>query len=61
MPTYDYICKKCGKVFEVMTKMNDKSKHDCPNGHKKSSIRSIGKGGFILKGNGFYNTEYKKG
>jgi putative FmdB family regulatory protein len=61
MPTYEYICQKCGKTFEVFQSMKDaplKTCTFCKNGRVK---RLIGRGaGIIFKGSGFYETDYKR-
>lgn len=59
MPTYEYLCEKCGFKFEKFQNMNDEALRKCPkcNGSVK---RLIGKGaGIIFKGSGFYSTDYK--
>ncbi len=59
MPTYDYKCKKCERLFEVVQSMNDKPLTKCEEcgGVLK---RLIGAGaGLIFKGTGFYCTDYK--
>ena len=60
MPNYDYRCGVCGHVQEVFTTMGDDKLKKCPACGKRKSKRLIGKGNFILKGPGFYNTDYKK-
>ncbi len=60
MPTYEYECGKCGKVFERFQSMTAKPVKKCPKcgGAVK---RLIGKGaGIIFRGSGFYATDYKK-
>ena len=60
MPTYDYECKSCGKIFEVFQKMSDDPLEVCPVCGKKVK-RLVGGGlGIIFKGNGFYVTDNKK-
>ncbi len=60
MPTYDYECAKCGKVFEIFQKMSDKPVMACPS-CKGKAHRLIGAGsGIIFKGSGFYQNDYKK-
>ncbi|MCP5513941.1 MAG: zinc ribbon domain-containing protein [Spirochaetales bacterium] len=60
MPTYDYECKSCGKIFEVFQKMSDAPLEVCPECGKKVK-RLVGGGlGIIFKGNGFYVTDNKK-
>jgi putative FmdB family regulatory protein len=60
MPTYEYECIKCKYTFESFQKISDKPLEKCPK--CKSRIkRLISAGsGFILKGSGFYATDYKK-
>ena len=59
MPTYDYRCKKCGHRFEEFQKMTDPPLKQCPE-CKGPVERLIGGGaGFILKGSGFYQTDYR--
>jgi putative FmdB family regulatory protein len=60
MPTYEYKCLNCGKIFELFQPMNAEHIKNCPecNGPVK---RLIGTGsGPIFKGSGFYQTDYKK-
>ncbi len=60
MPIYEFKCIRCGYKFEKMyLHIEDAEKNHprCPkcNGHTKRLISSAG---FILKGNGWYITEY---
>ena len=67
MPTYDYVCSKCGQHFEKFQSMNDQPLAVCPKelcGAKrwgKGKVkRQMGAGaGLIFKGSGFYITEYR--
>lgn len=59
MPTYDYVCEKCGDRFEHFQKMSAEPLSVCSKcgGHLK---RLIGSGmGIIFKGSGFYCTDYR--
>ena len=59
MPTYEYKCKKCEEVFEILQKMTDAPLRDCPVcGGMLSKVISGGIG-IIFKGSGFYTTDYK--
>ena len=60
MPTYDYICNDCKKMFEYFQSMSADPFTDCPK-CKKSSLRRIISGGtgLIFKGSGYYLTDYK--
>ncbi|MFA5263188.1 MAG: FmdB family zinc ribbon protein [Opitutaceae bacterium] len=61
MPTYDYVCEKCKKEFEVFQSMKDEPLKVCICGKKGKVRRKIGGGaGLIFKGSGFYITDYKK-
>lgn len=61
MPTYEYVCDKCGKEFEVFQSMKDDPLKVCTCGKKGKVRRLIGGGaGLIFKGSGFYITDYKK-
>ena len=61
MPTYEYACNKCGLEFEVFQSMKDAPLKTCNCGKKGKVSRKIGRGaGLIFKGNGFYETDYKR-
>jgi len=61
MPTYDYICAKCGHELEVFQSMKDAPLTKCPACKKAGLKRKVGGGaGLIFKGTGFYITDYKK-
>ena len=61
MPTYDYVCTKCGHQFEAFQSMKDALLVKCPQCGRKSLKRLLGVGaGLIFKGSGFYETDYKK-
>jgi len=57
MPIYEYECQSCGKVLEVFQKSSQNSITVCINcgGEIK---RKISKASFILKGSGWYKTDY---
>jgi len=61
MPTYDYQCEKCEKIYEVFQSMNDKKLTKCPSkscGGKVQRLLGVG-AGVIFKGSGFYETDYR--
>lgn len=61
MPTYEYVCNKCGHEFEAFQSMKDEPLDTCPECHQRTVKRLIGGGaGLIFKGSGFYITDYKK-
>ena len=59
MPTYDYICNKCGHTFELFQSMTETPRKTCP--VCKRVVRRLvsGGSGLIFKGSGFYSTDYK--
>jgi putative FmdB family regulatory protein len=67
MPTYAYVCAKCGDEFEKIQSIKDKPLAVCPKDlcrRKKWGrgrvTRKIGTGGgLIFKGSGFYATDYR--
>ena len=65
MPTYEYECTKCGRVFEVFQSITERPKRwiktDCKNCENRAPVtRRIGAGaGIIFKGSGFYQTDYR--
>jgi putative FmdB family regulatory protein len=61
MPTYEYECDTCGLVFEEFQSMSAApltkcKKEGCPG--KVKRLFSPG-AGFIFKGSGFYQTDYR--
>jgi putative FmdB family regulatory protein len=60
MPTYEYVCSKCGHHFEKFQSMRDEPLRKCPKCKKAALKRLVGGGaGLIFKGSGFYITDYK--
>ena len=61
MPTYEYVCSKCEKTFEVFQSMKDKPLTRCQDPACKGKVkRLLGTGaGLIFKGSGFYITDYR--
>jgi putative FmdB family regulatory protein len=67
MPTYEYVCEKCGHQFEKFQPMAAKQLATCPQdvcpqkrwgkGKVKKMISSGA--GLIFKGSGFYITDYR--
>ena len=59
MPTYDYLCEKCG-IFELYQSITADKLRVCSCGSPVK--RQIGKGGgIIFRGSGFYCTDYRDG
>jgi putative FmdB family regulatory protein len=67
MPTYEYVCEKCGHEFEAVRSMSANPLRICPKefcGLKKWGRGRVKKkisagGGLLFKGSGFYITDYR--
>ena len=67
MPTYEYVCKKCGHEFEVSRSMSAKPLQTCPKelcaqkkwGQGRVTKKISGGAGLLFKGSGFYITDYR--
>jgi putative FmdB family regulatory protein len=59
MPCYEYECTKCGHSFELEQKISDRPRERCPKCRGKVIRVISGGGGVILKGKGFYSTDYR--
>ncbi len=67
MPTYEYVCVKCGHEFEASQSMSDAPLKICPQAvcaRKKWGRgrlkKQISRGaGLLFKGSGFYITDYR--
>ncbi len=60
MPTYEYRCEKCGHEFEEFQSITSRPIRKCPKCGKNAVHRLISAGaGFIFKGTGFYQTDYR--
>jgi putative FmdB family regulatory protein len=58
MPMYDYQCKKCGH-FEIYQSIKDDALKKCPTCKSKVERLISANVGFVLKGSGFYQNDYK--
>lgn len=60
MPTYTYRCQKCGEEVEVVQSMSDPPLKRCKacRGALKRTFHPVG---IVLKGSGFYKTDYGRG
>src|SRR2546427_10404479 len=67
MPTYEYVCEKCGHQFEKVQSMSAKPLATCPEdlchqsrwGKGKVKRTISGGAGLLFKGSGFYITDYR--
>jgi len=60
MPIYEYICNDCGKTFEVIQKFSDKPLKKCVHCSSGKVEKLISQSSFVLKGSGWYATDYAK-
>jgi putative FmdB family regulatory protein len=58
MPTYEYQCEKCGS-FEQWQSIKDAALQTCPTCGSPVKRLVSANVGFILKGSGFYQNDYK--
>lgn len=58
MPTYEYNCEKCGHL-EVWQSIKDNALAACPTCGSKVQRLLSANVGFVLKGSGFYQNDYK--
>lgn len=59
MPIYEYRCKACECETEVLQKMSDKPLRKCPECGRMQLQRLISAPSFRLKGEGWYETDFK--
>ena len=60
MPCYEYHCDACGHDFEEMQKISDRPRRSCPRCGARKAHRVISRTTFILKGTGWYTTDYAR-
>lgn len=58
MPIYEYKCNACGKHFEIMQKISDKSLNACVYCSSKKIEKLMSQSSFALKGSGWHKTDY---
>ena len=61
MPLYEYTCDACGHRFEALQKMNDEPLVHCPACDEATLRKLVSAAGFRLKGDGWYETDFKSG
>jgi putative FmdB family regulatory protein len=61
MPIYEYRCADCDHQLEVVQKLSEEPIVICPECKKDSLRKIISAGGFRLKGDGWYETDFKSG
>jgi putative FmdB family regulatory protein len=62
MPIYEFECRKCGHVFDVMQSFSAPPPTTCAKGGCRGKVRKVlSPPAVIFKGSGFYCTDYAKG
>ena len=67
MPTYEYVCEKCGHQFDKFQSMTESALTVCPKDRcaqkkwGKGRVKKLisGGAGLLFKGSGFYITDYR--
>lgn len=59
MPIYEYGCQSCGRIIDLMQKLNDPPPGKCDGcGAEGAMQRIISRTSFVLKGGGWYSDLY---
>ncbi len=59
MPIYEYQCQACGHVLDALQKHDDAPLKKCPDCGKPKLKRLLSAPMFLLKGSGWYETDFK--
>ena len=60
MPIYEYACKSCEHTLDALQKISDAPLVDCPECGKPELKKLLSAPRFRLKGEGWYETDFKK-
>lgn len=60
MPIYEYACKQCDHRLDALQKMSDDPLVDCPECGEPALRKKVSAPRFRLKGEGWYETDFKK-
>lgn len=60
MPIYAYACKQCDHTLDALQKIADAPLVDCPSCGEPGLKRQLSAPRFRLKGQGWYETDFKK-
>ncbi len=61
MPLYEYRCDACKHEFEALQKISDEPLVHCPACEAPQLRKLVSAAGFRLKGQGWYETDFKTG
>jgi putative FmdB family regulatory protein len=59
MPIYEYQCESCGHHLDALQKVGDRPLRKCPDCGKPKLKRLLSAPMFLLKGSGWYETDFK--
>lgn len=59
MPIYEYQCQACGHLLDALQKIEDAPLKKCPDCGKPKLKRLLSAPMFLLKGSGWYETDFK--
>lgn len=59
MPIYAYRCSACGYAQDILQKINDPLRTDCPACGQSTFAKQVTAAGFQLKGSGWYVTDFR--
>lgn len=59
MPIYEYLCAACGHELEAMQPISEAPLKQCPSCRKRTLKKMVSAGGFVLKGTGWYVTDFR--
>lgn len=60
MPIYEYACDNCGEIVEEFQSISDKPLKKCKLCGSKKVHKLVSSTSFILKGSGWYVTDYAR-
>ena len=60
MPIYGYVCKSCDHTMDALQKIADDPLVECPACGESQLKRQLSAPRFRLKGQGWYETDFKK-
>jgi putative FmdB family regulatory protein len=59
MPIYEYLCSDCGHRCDILQKISEPLKTQCPECHKETFKKQVSAPSFQLKGTGWYVTDFR--
>ena len=59
MPIYEFLCEGCGYQEDLMRKISEPAKTECPKCGNQNFIKQASAANFKLKGSGWYETDFK--